>query len=168
MHNSSTSRLLVPSDPAVRRSGHRDSPRSGDRRTGRLPKSLRRKSKVLDRMNRMNRIARSDRNTSASLDPSTSRDRDSPLAPVEPVHPINNASLSGQRTWSTTWHRHAGASPGCWPWGADGHVRGSIPRQRRDAADVAVRAPRLVGRLALPSAWGCTAGRRTPHGKDRA
>jgi len=44
-----------------------------------------------------------------------------------------------------------GASPGCWQRGADGHVRGSCTRQRRDAADLAVRAPQLVGRLALPT-----------------
>jgi len=68
---------------------------------GRLPKSLRRKTKVLDRMNRMNRIARSEKNASAILDPSTSRDRDSPLYPVDPVHPVKNACLPGQRTWST-------------------------------------------------------------------
>jgi len=53
-----------------------------------------------------------------------------------------------------------GASPGCWHRGADGHVRGSSTRPRRNAADLAVRAPRLVGRLALPTTWGCT-GRRS-------
>jgi len=53
------------------------------------------------------------------------------------------------------WQR-GGASPGYWHRGADGHVRGSSPRQRRDAADLAVRAPQLVGRLALPTTWGCT------------
>jgi len=52
-------------------------------------------------MNRMNRIARSDKNASAILDPSTSRDRDYPPYPVDPVHPVKNASLSGQRTLST-------------------------------------------------------------------
>jgi len=49
-----------------------------------------------------------------------------------------------------------GASPGCWPRGADGHVRGSSTRPRRNAADLTVRAPRLVGHLALPITWGCT------------
>lgn len=49
--------------------------------------------------------------------------------------------------------------PHCWPWRADGHVHGPSPRQRRDAADLAVRAPRSGSRLASPTNWGSPGGR---------
>ena len=68
---------------------------------------------------------------------------------MQGVNLRTEAGLSRGKTWARDAAVHPQA--GCWHRGADGHVRGSSTRPRRDAADLAVRAPPLVGRLALPT-----------------